>query len=77
MNHGGHSAQVKMRLLVGDCSLAVTQMGPDFLLMANPINRSPANATLVLLVDQTERRWQVRLPDGISAASKPVAIAPC
>jgi hypothetical protein len=72
---GGHSALVKMRLLVNGSSIAVAQMGPDFLLVDAPINHPPGNAGLVLQVDQSERRWDVHLPDGISAESKRVAIA--
>jgi hypothetical protein len=74
-NQGGHSAQVKMRLLVNGSSIAVAQMGPDFLLVDAPINHPPGNASLILQVDQSERRWDVNLPEGISAASKRVAIA--
>ena len=74
-SQGGHSAQVKMRLLVNGSSIAVAQMGPDFLLVDAPINHPPGNASLILQVDQSERRWDVHLPDGISAASKRVAIA--
>ena len=74
-SQGGHSAQVKMRLLVNGSSIAVAQMGPDFLLVDAPINHPPGNARLVLQVDQSERRWDVNLPEGISAASKRVAIA--
>lgn len=75
MSQGGHSAQVKMRLLVNGSSIGVAQMGPDFLLVDAPINHPPGNASLVLQVDQIERRWDVHLPEGISAASKRVAIA--
>ena len=64
-----------MRLLVNGSSIAVAQMGPDFLLVDAPINHPPGNASLVLQVDQSERRWDVHLPEGISAASKRVAIA--
>ena len=64
-----------MRLLVNGSSIAVAQMGPDFLLVDAPINHPPGNASLVLQVDQSERRWNVHLPDGISAGSKRVAIA--
>jgi hypothetical protein len=71
----GHSAQVKMRLLVNGGSISVVQMGPDFLLVDAPINHPPGDASVVLQVDQSERRWNVRLPDGISADSKRVAIA--
>ena len=74
-SQGGHSAQVKMRLLVNGSSIAVAQMGPDFLLVDAPINHPPGNASLVLQVDQSERHWDVHLPEGISAASKRVTIA--
>jgi hypothetical protein len=72
---GGHSAQVTMRLVVNGFSIPVTQMGRDFLLVDGPVNHPPADASLVLQVDQRERRWRVRLPQGISATSKRIAIA--
>jgi hypothetical protein len=75
-SQGGHSAQVNMRLLVNGLSLAVTQMGPDFVLVESPVNHPPVAASVVLQVDQNERRWNVRLPDGISANQKRVEIAP-
>jgi hypothetical protein len=40
-----------------------------------PIDHPPGEATETLQVDQSERRWNVRLPNGISAASKRVEIA--
>ena len=64
-----------MRLLVNGSSIAVAQMGPDFLLVDAPINHPPGHASLVLQVDQSERSWRVRLPEGISAGSKRVPIA--
>jgi len=74
-SQGGHSAQVKMRLLVDGGSILVEQLGPDFLLVNAPIDHPPGDASVVLQVDQSERRWNVSLPHGISAASKRVAIA--
>jgi hypothetical protein len=65
-----------MHLLVNGLSLSVTQMGPDFVRLESPVNHPPAAASLVLQVDQTERRWNVRLPSGISANKKRVEIAP-
>lgn len=73
--HGGHSAQVNMRLLVGDHSLPVAQLGPDFVLLESPADHPPADACMVLRVDQSERSWNVRLPQGISTHTKRVAIA--
>ncbi len=64
-----------MHLLVNGLSLPVTQMGPDFVLVESPVNHPPAAASVVLQVDQTERRWNVRLPGGISANKKRVEIA--
>ena len=64
-----------MRLLLGNLSLPVGQLGPDFLLLKTPLEHPPAQATLVVRVDENERRWQVDLPDGISAATRRVAIA--
>lgn len=74
-SQGGHSAQVKMRLLVNGGSIPVIQMGPDFLLVDAPFDHPPGDASVVLHVDQSERRWNVHLPNGISAGSKRVAIA--
>ena len=74
-SQGGHSAQVKMRLLVNGGSIPVVQMGQDFLLVDAPFDHPSGDASLVLQVDQSERRWNVRLPNGISADSKRVAIA--
>ena len=50
-------------------------MGPDFLLLDAPFDHPPGDASLVFRVEESERRWKVRLPDGISADSKRVALA--
>jgi hypothetical protein len=75
-SQGGHSALVNLRLLVNGLSLPVAQLGPDFLLVDAPVNHAPAVATVVMQVDQTERRWNVHLPNGISADSQRIQIAP-
>ena len=74
-SQGGHSAQVKMRLLVNGSSIPILQMGPDFLLVDAPINHPPGAASVVLEVDENLRCWNVRLPAGMSEGSKRVAIA--
>jgi hypothetical protein len=74
-SQGGDSAQVEMRLVVNGCSISVAQMGPDFLLVDEPIDLPPGEATGILQVDQSERGWNVSLPNRISAASKRVQIA--
>jgi hypothetical protein len=74
-SQGGHSAQVNMKLLVNGSSLPVAQMGPDFLLVTEAIDHPPANASIVMRVDESERRWDVHLPNGISLGSKRIVIS--
>ena len=71
----GHSAQVKMRLLLNGSSIPIVQMGPDFLILQSAMEHPPGDATLELCVDASERRWKVQLPRGISSASRTVTIA--
>ena len=73
--HTGRSSAVQMQLLLDGVSLPVGQLGPDFLLLKEPFLHSPTEGTLVVCVDDTERRWQVCLPEGISADSRRVVIA--
>jgi hypothetical protein len=74
-NYGAHSAQVEMRLIVDGESISITHMGGDFVLIKSASEHPPGLATIVLRVDESERRWQVKLPDGISKTSKRVALA--
>jgi hypothetical protein len=55
--------------------MSVAQMARDFVLVDSPVSHPPATACLILKVDQTERRWNVHLPNGISAKTRRVAIA--
>ncbi len=71
----GHSALVKMRLLLNGSSHPVVQMGPDFLILQSATEHPPGDATLELCVDASERRWPVRLPNGISSLSRTVTIS--
>ena len=70
----GHSADVRISLLFNGRSLPVAQLGPGFLLLDVPADHPPGEASIVMCVDQSERRWNVRLPDGISADSNRVTI---
>jgi len=70
----GHSAAVSISLLLNGHSIPVAQLGPGFLLLDAPSDHPPGDASIVLRVDQSERRWTVRLPRGISAESKRVSI---
>jgi hypothetical protein len=74
-DYGAHSAQVEMQLIVNGTSIGITHMGRDFVVVESPIEYPPGDASIQLRVDESESRWNVRLPDGISAGSKRVAIA--
>lgn len=75
IGQGGHSAQVKMRLLLHGSSIPIAEMGPDFLVLESATEHPPSDATLELRIDASERRWKVRLPHGISGTSRTVTIA--
>lgn len=74
-SYGGHSADVRMQLLVNGLSLRVGKLGSDFLVLDAPVNHAPTVASIILQIDDSEQRWNVYLPDGISTASKRVALA--
>jgi hypothetical protein len=76
-SHGGHSTDVRISLMFSGHSIPVAQLGPDFLLLDPPADHPPDPASILLRVDQSERRWDVRLPNDISAASQRVAITTC
>ncbi len=73
----GCSSRVTMQLLVNGSSLPIAQMGPDFLLLDKPIDHPPCEATILFSVDDSERRWPVRLPDGLAVGRERVVIAKC
>jgi hypothetical protein len=68
--------KVGIRLLVNGDSLRVAQMEMDSLFLDVPVDHSPGEATIVLVIDGSERRWKVKWPEGISATSERVKIAP-
>ena len=74
-NYGAHSAQVEMLLLVNGTSIAITHMARDYVLVESPIDHPPGEASILLKVDQSESRWKVRLPEGISSSSNRVSLA--
>lgn len=74
-SYGGVSSQVKMRLIVNGTSIRITHMGPDFLFVDSPSDHPPCEAAICLQVDNHDRQWTVKLPDGVSSNSKRVALA--
>jgi hypothetical protein len=75
--HGAHSARVEMQLVINGDTISITHMGPDYLLVDCAKDYPPGVASIFLQVDQSESRWQVFLPNGISKNSNRVALASC
>jgi hypothetical protein len=74
-SHCAHSADVTIGLLIDGDWLPVGQLGPDFLLLDVVADHPPCDAVVKLRVDNVERQWSVRLPQGISPASDRVELA--
>jgi len=74
-NGNGHSADVRMALLLNERSLPIAQLGPDFLFLAAPANYPPSTAEVLLSVDGHEERWAVRLPEGIQPGDERVSVS--
>jgi hypothetical protein len=62
---GGHSADVRIALAVNGYVFSVAKLGPDFVVLRNPIPHPPGEAELSLSIDGQEERWRVELIDGI------------
>jgi hypothetical protein len=66
-----------MELRISRSVWAISHLGPDFLILAQPVDHPPAQAEIVMSVDGKQCRWAVRLPAGLSAASRRTDILPC
>jgi hypothetical protein len=64
-----------MQLTVNGHVLPISQLGPDFLILRSPIDHPPADAEIAVWVDGDERRWHVRLPQGLQAGRREAAIS--
>jgi len=64
-NRIGFSSQVQMRLNVNGFSLPIAQLGPDFLILREPIDHEPCVARISLSVDGDVSHRSVRLHEGI------------
>jgi hypothetical protein len=71
----GHSAIVRMELYVNGLVLPIAQLGPNFLVLGNPIDHPPVDAEIGMWIDGREERWRVRLADGIKAGQRKTSIS--
>ncbi len=65
-----------MELCVNGSVLTISHLGPDFLILTQPVDHPPAQAEIIMSVDDSRSRWSVLLPAGVSAASRRTRILP-
>ncbi len=73
----GHSADVQMHLTVNGRVLSIGQLAPGFIMLDDPIDLPPSDAEIFMSIDGRERRWSVRLVDGIQNTDRETRISPC
>jgi len=66
-NGNGYSATVRIQLTLNGQVLSIAQLGPDFIIIRDRKDHPPAVGEIAMWIDDYERRWNVKLPDGIRA----------
>jgi hypothetical protein len=66
MKKRSFSADVEMELRVNGQIFKIGQLGPDFLILTNPIDHPPAGGQITVSIDGDVTTWPVRLPDGVA-----------
>lgn len=56
-----------MQLQINGHVFAIGQLGPDFLVLRDPVDYPPGDGEITVSIDGDVRRWSVQLPDGITA----------
>ncbi len=71
----GYSATVEMFLDIDGVKHDLSHMGPEFVILAKPMNCPPCEAVVGLSVDGRLKQWPVLLPEGISEVTSRVRTA--
>jgi hypothetical protein len=64
-----------MQLSVNGHVFVIGQLGPDFVILDNPIDHPPTQGEITLSIDGRVKRWTVYLPTGISARQGETSIS--
>ena len=56
-----------MQLAVNGHILKIGQLGPEFVILEDPIDHPPGEAEILMSVDGLDTRWRVELTNGIVA----------
>jgi len=60
-----YSATVQMHLVIGARCLGIAQMGPEFMILEEPVDTPAGCGELVIQIDGNEKRRAIYLPDGV------------
>lgn len=71
-----YSAEVVLSLLVGGQRIRLSQVGPDFVLLAEPASIAPSPAEVEVNVDGHIHRREVYLVNGVDPAVRRSRITP-
>ena len=74
-DRNGHSADVKIDLILNGHTLPVAHLGPDFLVLDHPTEYPGGTADILMSVDGEAERWTVRLPDGLRLGQRKARIS--
>jgi hypothetical protein len=72
-----HSADVRIELRVDGHVLPVSHLGPDFLVLKDTVDHPSDEAEIAMSIDGEEKRWRVRLVDGIVLGQQRTRIGRC
>jgi hypothetical protein len=77
-NGNGYSAKVELHLQVAGSRLPLSHVGPDMLIFREPQVIAPATeGTLIVKIDDFEKRQIVLLYEGANQGSKQVSFRRC
>jgi hypothetical protein len=60
----GYSSRVQLSLETGGAIYPLSHTGPNFVRLREATSIPPGKGVVVMVVDGTERRWPVSLPNG-------------
>ena len=69
-----HSADVHLSLITAHGTVRLAQIGPQFVIVAKPVDMPPGDAEILMRVDGYEKRWPIHLTEGLSAHERKAAI---
>ena len=64
-----------MELRLNGHFLPIAQLGPNFLVLKNPIDHPPSDAEIFMSIDGREERWPVQLLQGMCSGERKIAIS--